>query len=118
MKALPTIGVIVSLMFTGCTLGVDTIGLKLAKRTRFDIVWDRYSRLPGSKAFALAGDPAGINATGLVYGMSSGEEAGQKALDYCEEQRTVRRIEDPCALLAVDDNVIAAWLSAKPGRGA
>ena len=101
----------------GCAAGVDTIGLRLAERTRFEILWDRYGRLPGNKAFALAGDPAGINAMGLVYGMGSGDEARAKALDYCEEQRLVRRIDPPCVVLAIDDNVLAASMPAPARQG-
>lgn len=118
MRRTPAIIVAVGLLAGGCGAGVNTIGLKLAERTRFEVLWDRYGRLPGNKAFALAGDPAGINATGLVYGLSSGEEAREKALDYCEEQRVARRIDAPCALLAVDDNVLAAWLPAIHVKGA
>lgn len=115
MKAFIMLALGVGLFVAGCATGVDTIGLKLAKRTRFEVVWERYGRLPGNKAFALAGDPRGINATGLVYGMPSGEAARARALDYCEEQRVARRIESPCVLLALDDDVLAAW---PPGRSA
>jgi hypothetical protein len=113
VKPVLAVAVAAGLLVGGCAAGVDTIGLKLAKRTRFEVLWDRYGELPGNKAFALAGDPAGINATGLVYGLTSGDAARAKALDYCEEQRVARRIDAPCVLLAVDDNVLAAWL---PGR--
>jgi len=115
VKAFIMLALGVGLFVAGCATGVDTIGLKLAKRTRFEVVWERYGRLPGNKAFALAGDPRGINATGLVYGMPSGEAARARALDYCEEQRVARRIESPCVLLALDDDVLAAW---PPGRSA
>jgi hypothetical protein len=117
MRSVVTIVIGVGLLVAGCTTGVHTIGLKLAERTRFEVLWDRYGRLPGNKAFALAGDPAGINATGLVYGLSSGDEAREKALDYCEEQRLVRRIDAPCVLLAIDDNVLAASLPARHAKG-
>ena len=118
MKSVLALAVVVGFLTTGCAPGVDTIGLKLAERTRFEVLWERYGRLPGNKAFALAGDPAGINATGLVYGLGSGDEAREKALDYCEEQRIARRIDSPCVLLAVDDNVLAAWLPARHVKGA
>jgi len=118
MRSVVAVVVAAGLFVAGCAAGVDTIGLKLAARTRFEVLWDRYGRLPGNKAFALAGDPAGINAMGLVYGMGSGDEAREKALDYCEEQREVRRIDAPCVLLALDDNVLAAWLPARPVKGA
>jgi hypothetical protein len=106
------------LLAGGCAVGVDTIGLKLAERTRFEVLWERYGGLPGNKAFAFAGDPTGINATGLVYGLDSGAEAGRKALDYCEEQRRVRHILTPCVLLAVDNNVLAATLPTRDAKGA
>jgi hypothetical protein len=106
------------LLVAGCNVGVETIGLKLAERTRFEVLWERYTRLPGNKAFALAGDPEGINATGLVYGLGSTDEARDKALDYCEEQRRVRRIDDPCLVFAVDDHVLAARLPAREVDGA
>jgi len=105
-------------LVAGCVAGVDTIGLKMSAQTRFEILWERYARLPDNKAFALAGDPAGVNATGLVYGLSSGEEAREKALDYCEEQREARRIDAPCVVLAVDDNVLVAWLPLRHVKGA
>lgn len=118
MRAFIALALGVGLLVAGCATGVDTIGLKLAKRTRFEVLWDRYGRLPGNKAFALAGDPQGINATGLVYGMPSGEAARVRALDYCEEQRLARRIETPCVLLALDDDVLAADLPARRSKGA
>lgn len=113
-----SLAITVVLVVAGCAARVDTIGIKLAEHTRFEVLWERYGRLPGNKAFALAGDPAGINATGLVYGLASGDEARAKALDYCEEQRVARRIDAPCVLLAVDDNVLAAWLPAWHVKGA
>jgi len=118
MKSLLAVAVVAGALVAGCVARVDTIGLKLAERTRFEILWERYGRMPGNKAFALAGDPAGINATGFVYGLSSGEEARAKALDYCEERRIARRIEAPCVVLAIDDDVLAGWLPARPVKGA
>lgn len=118
MRAFMMLALGVGLFVAGCATGVDTIGLKLAERTRFEVVWERYGRLPGNKAFALAGDPQGINATGLVYGMPSGEAARARALDYCEEQRLARRIESPCVLLALDDDVLAAWMPGRSAKGA
>jgi hypothetical protein len=117
MRSVVTVVVVAGLFVAGCAAGVDTIGIKLAEHTRFEILWDRYGRLPGNKAFALAGDPTGINAMGLVYGMGSGDAAREKALDYCEEQRLVRRIDAPCVLLAIDDNVLAASLPARRAKG-
>jgi hypothetical protein len=117
MRLVFTVAVAAGLFVAGCAVGVDPIGLKLAERTRFEVLWDRYGRLPGNKAFALAGDPAGINAMGLVYGLGSGDEAREKALDYCEEQRLTRRIDAPCILLAIDDNVLAASPPLRHAKG-
>jgi hypothetical protein len=100
-----SIGLVTVLALAGCSIGTDTIGLRLAKRTVFDVNWKRYERLPGSKAFALAGDPAGLNVIGLVYGLPSSDQARLRAMDYCEEEREARAIYAPCIIVAVDDVV-------------
>lgn len=103
---IPAVGVVTALVAVACSPRYDTIGLPLAERTVFDVNWDRFSRLPGSKAFALAGKPDGRNAIGLAYGMDTPAAARARALDYCEEERKARSIDAPCTLLAVDKTVL------------
>ena len=91
----------------GCSAGPGPIGLELRSRTSFELDWQRYTRVRNSKAFAFAGDPAGISVTGIAYGMPSRLDAETVALDYCEEQRVARRLLDPCVIFAVNDTIVA-----------
>jgi hypothetical protein len=101
------IAICASMTISACATGSDTIGIQIAKRTVFDVNWERYQRLPDSKAFALAGDPRGRNVIGLVYKMASENEARSTALDYCEEARVARAIDAPCTILAVNDVILS-----------
>ena len=103
---LAAIAIVAQVGLAGCAGGVAPIGLELRERTSFQSDWKRYERVRSSKAFAYAGDPAGLAVTGMAYGMGSPIDAQARALDYCEEQRVARGLADPCVLLAVDEEIL------------
>lgn len=98
----------IALLVAGCGARSTPIGLDIGSRTSFERDWQRYARVRASKAFAYAGDPAGLSVTGMAYGMPSKVEAETRALDYCEEQRLARGVVPPCVIFAVDSDVIQA----------
>ena len=69
--------------------------------------WEDYSQLPGRRALAVAGDPDSPRwVAGAAGGLASAAEARQRALEECRARRQERRMQAPCWLYAVDDEVV------------
>lgn len=98
---------IVLLPLAGCRGNAKPIGVELRDRSRFDSEWQRYLALEPHKALAVAGDPQGLYATGFSFGKASREQAEQEALAACDLRRSDRRIEPPCRLHAVGNEILA-----------
>lgn len=100
------LGVILSMLAAAalsCSPKTQPMGIKLRKTTQFEVEWLRYLDLPGHKAFAVAGEPDREFATGYSYGLPSSKIAADRALTFCEDRRSDRRIETECKLWSVDD---------------
>jgi hypothetical protein len=65
--------------------------------------------MPKERAIALAGDPQNRWVAGISSGQASREEAEQEALAECREQRARQRMQDPCRLYGVGDEIV--WRS-------
>lgn len=74
-------------------------------------VWRDYERLPEERALAVAGE---LRHDRWVAGFSGGQAsrgaAESEALAQCERRRAERRMQHPCRVYAVGDEVV--W----PGR--
>jgi hypothetical protein len=65
--------------------------------------------MPDERALALAGDPELRWVAGASSGHASLQEAEQEALAECRRRRAQRRMQDPCRLYAVGDEIV--WWS-------
>jgi hypothetical protein len=65
--------------------------------------------MPEVRAVAIAGDPDHLWLGGVTGGHASRAEAERAALEECGRRRALRRIQDPCRLYAVDDEIV--WMS-------
>lgn len=75
--------------------------------TDFDAEWNRYLAEGTPKAFVRAGDTGAPSASGYGVGLSSEAEAIESAIETCEARRGELRIESPCVLYAINDEVVA-----------
>jgi hypothetical protein len=70
-------------------------------------LWREYSALPGERALAVAGE---LRQDRWVAGASGGEasrgEAEARALGECRRRRLEQRMQAPCLLYAVGDEVV------------
>jgi hypothetical protein len=69
-------------------------------------IWREYLDLPVERALALAGDPDSVWVAGAAGARATREEAEQSALATCEVRRKDRRMQAPCRLYAVGDEVV------------
>lgn len=104
--------VLVVFALSGCYRQPQPMGIPLRQKPRFAAEWGTYTKLPGRKSLAVAGDPDGIYVSGVAYDHRHEETAIEAALRYCEERRADRNIEPPCRTYAignerVPDNVPA-----------
>ena len=84
------------------------IGVKLRTRKQFESGWRRYLRLSPPKSLAVAGNLDGVYVSGLAYDHDSTARAVEAAIEYCEQRRIDRRIEDDCTTYAIDDEIVKA----------
>jgi hypothetical protein len=68
-------------------------------------LWHRYRELAPQRALAIAGDPESVWVGGTAAGLSSAEEAEAQALAVCRRQRARRRMQAPCVLYAIGNEV-------------
>ena len=69
-------------------------------------LWREYRTLPAERALAVAGDPKRKWVAGLVGGQPSAREAEEAALLSCQQRRLARRLQAPCRLYAVGDEIV------------
>jgi len=104
---------VLALVFTtvACMHLSKPIGIKLRGSTQFEANWKSYTKLPASKAFALAGEVSSKHVSGLAWGKASAEDAANEALRFCEERRRDRRIAESCHLYALGDRILTVPIS-------
>jgi hypothetical protein len=90
-----------------CRSSGHAIGVPTRERTRFESEWQSYRDLEPEKALAVAGDVDGAYASGFAFGKASRHEAEQGALEDCARRRADRRLDAPCRLYAVGDEIVA-----------
>jgi hypothetical protein len=69
-------------------------------------LWRKYQALPAERALAVAGDPRRLWVAGLVGGEATRGEAEFGALAQCRQRRAARRLQAPCRLYAVGDEIV------------
>ncbi len=70
-------------------------------------VWREYRAMDPARALAIAGDPREVRwVTAATGGHPDLESARAGALAQCAKSRQVRRIQAPCVLYAVGDQVV------------
>ena len=77
-----------------------------------DASWGRFLQTARQRAFAIAGDPDGVWAGGIVGGYRSPIDAEREALALCERRRAAKGISTECRLYAVGSQIV--WKPAAP----
>jgi hypothetical protein len=76
-------------------------------------LWRDYRTLPAERALAIAGDPERSRfVAGAVGGLETRAGAESEALRECQRRRQRARIQDPCKMYAIGDEVI--WSRTRP----
>ncbi len=68
--------------------------------------WRQYLELPDERALALAGDPDFLWVAGAASSRATRRDAEQGALEACAVRRQKRRLQAPCRLYAVGEEVV------------
>lgn len=106
-NGLVVMAVAIAMTVAACVHMSTPIGIKLRGSTQFESNWNSYTKLPMSKAFALAGGISSKHVSGLAWGKASAEDAAEEAMRFCEERRRDRRITEACHLYALGDHIVA-----------
>src|SRR5262245_26495378 len=69
-------------------------------------LWRSYKALPAERALAVAGDPHRVWVAGVAGGEPTPDEAEFAALAQCRQRRAARRLQVPCRLYAVGDEIV------------
>lgn len=69
-------------------------------------IWRQYEQLPTRRALALAGDPERSWVAAMAGGAAEQQDAIDAALARCLESRKQHRMQAPCRLYAVDDEIV------------
>ena len=69
-------------------------------------LWRQFVQLPPKRALALAGNPERVWVAGAVGGLETQTEASTSALAECRRKRRERRMQAPCILYAVGNEII------------
>jgi hypothetical protein len=70
-------------------------------------IWRDFLRLPAERALAIAGDPRRDHWVAEASGgHATRDQAEAGALLECQKRRGVRRMQAPCVLYAVGDEIV------------
>lgn len=69
-------------------------------------LWRDFTRLAPRRALAVAGDPNSVWVGAAAGGFEVQEDASQAALEECRRKRRERRMQSPCLLYAVGNDVV------------
>ena len=73
----------------------------------FDTLWRAYRSLPDERSLAIARELGGnLWVAGMAGGQPTLEAAETEALAACQKQRSRKRLQVPCRLYAVGDDVL------------
>jgi len=72
-------------------------------------LWRQYQQLPTRRALALAGDPERAWVAAMAGAATEQQDAIDVALARCRQKRKEHRMQAPCRLYAVDDEVV--WVA-------
>ncbi len=88
-------------------LACATDGVVVSPHPGLKPVWGDYLALPGERALAIAGDPRRNRwVTGSSGGQDTHVQAEADALIQCRTQRRRRRLQAPCVLYAVGNEIV------------
>jgi len=72
-----------------------------------DALWNDYSKLPGQRALAIAGQIRKDRwVAGATGGHASRDDAAAMALSECKRHRAKQRMQAPCQLYAIGNDVV------------
>lgn len=69
-------------------------------------LWRQFLELPEERALALAGDPERVWVAGVSGGHEFRTDAEASALGECQRRRALRRLQAPCRLYAVGNEIV------------
>lgn len=69
-------------------------------------LWREYVKMPPERALAIAGDPARLWVGAASGGYPSQEMAEESVVAECTRRRSLRRMQEPCRLYAVGDDIV------------
>lgn len=75
-------------------------------RSQLTRLWAQYEQLSPQRALAVAGDPELVWVGAATGGHESREAAERAALAECQRRRVKSRMQVPCRLYAVGDEVV------------
>lgn len=104
---------LVTVLMCACSGERGPIGLKLRSSGRFDSEWRHYLEFAPHKSLAFAGDVEGRFVIGYGFAEITADAAESAAISDCELRRRDRKIEDPCRIVAVDDERVEGSISWK-----
>jgi hypothetical protein len=92
-----------TLLGVGCSMFG---GPRIPPHPALDRLWRQYSALRDERALAIAGDPDGLWVGAAAGGAVSLSDAEDVALAECRRKRAMRRMQSPCLLYAVGDDIV------------
>jgi hypothetical protein len=69
-------------------------------------LWREYVKMPDERAFAVAGDPQRLWVGAAAGGYATREMAEDAVVAECTRRRNARRMQEPCRLYAIGDEVV------------
>jgi hypothetical protein len=69
-------------------------------------LWRDYEKMPAERALAIAGDPARRWVGAASGGYPTREMAEESVVAECMRRRSARRMQQPCRLYAVGDEIV------------
>ena len=108
MAATGRLVICAALLATVCACG-SVLGTRIPPHRGLDRIWRQYSELPPKRALAIAGDPNELWVGAAAGGAQAQVDASDRALEECRSRRAERRMQAPCLLYAVGDDIL--WLS-------
>jgi len=69
-------------------------------------LWRDYAKMPEERALAIAGDPERRWVGAASGGYATREMAEDSVLAECMRRRNARRMQEPCRLYAVGDEIV------------